>query len=773
MSRRALFRTYIAFTDPTTTPTWTEVSADVRAWQWAYGRNQELGAIQTGQGVVTLDDSLHAYDPLLTSGPNGANVIPMRRIKIDGYWNRLTLNQASIETDTTGWAAGANTTIARSTAQASDGAASLRLTSSAAGEVSAVATSVPCEAGEPIVGMASFRAAVSARSCRVDLRWLNAAGGTISTTTGSTVTSSTSGWTQATTTAVAPERAEAVQLIVAVQATGAGSEQHYADKMGVYPADGGTPTWSRGGPEPKLSGYLPTWEPMYGSVHGGEITLPIHCALGVLAGWRLPESAYSVQVKADSPTVWWRLGDTGATMRDSAGGFDGTYVGSSSTGSLVRSSTNAARSFASDATTVARSAFIGAPITGTTFTIEAWLSTDASVRWIEQGAPAVATAPAMFATISPTQVAFRFDGGPAAVNRLVTVVKSGLSLSAGAHHVVLTRSGSTFALYIDGADVSATVTLGGAWTGAETDFGTGGSVGNVTPADADLVVDEVAIYSTALSAARVLAHYQAGLGWPGIDEGDAITQVLDDIGWPIADRDIGSGASIVQVPAYSGGNALALLQQLTKSGQGRLYTSPAGLLTYRSRWWSITNPSSATSQATFGDGAGELPHAEVRPLADASRIINRVVAQRVGGELIEIEGTTATRFFERSESVTDLLYTTDLEVVDFANWRLDRYGDSQVDVRAVVLDPTGSSDALELWPQIMQRQLGDRITVRKRMVDGSLILGAEFLIEQIVDTNVSKTSHRTVLAVSRAETRTYLVLDDVALGQLDTARLAF
>jgi hypothetical protein len=782
MSRRALHRYYVAFNDATATPVWTEVPG--KGWSWTYGRQQELLAIQTARGSVTLDNAQHPFDPLLTNGPYGAGVVPMRRVKVESWWNRLTRNQASVETDTTGWAAGSNTTIARSTTVASDGAASLRLTSTAAGEVSAVATSVPCDAGEAVVAMASFRAAVSARSCRCDLRFVTSTGATISTTTGSTVTSSTGAWAQATVQALAPATAAAVVLIVAVQATAAGSEQHYVDTMAVFPADAGTPAWSRGGPEPAMTGWIPSWEPEYEELNGGSITLATHCGLGVLAATRLPESTYSVAVTADAPVIWWRMGDSSSTMRDSSGNrVDGTHAaGSSAAASLLPAATNGARTL-SGAIGQVTEAPLASPFNSATVSLEFWIALDAYGvngfgRLVSQGLPDNVGFPFSNVVIQPSghiRWAMGHTGGSGGTDKSLEF-ETALPMDGTPTHVVITRDNGTFACYKNGVAVTTTtLSTSGSWSTSSASFGSGLRLfwSSSVPAVvlSRFIVDEIAFYNVTLSAAQALEHYQAGLGWPGEDEGARMTRVLDDIGWPAGDRDIGAGASIVQPAVYGGGNALQYMQQLAKSGQGRLFDSPAGLITYRSRWWPLTNPSSTTSQATFGNGAGELPWSDLRPLSDSARIINRVVAQRVGGELIEAEDAASiTKYREQADSASDLLYTTDLEVVDYIDWRLDHYAESVPDVRAVVLDPVGGVD---LWPQVLTRQLGDRVTVRRWLPDGSLVLDVGFLIELISHTSDEDGSHRTVLAVSRAETRTYLVLDDPTLGQLDTGRLAF
>jgi hypothetical protein len=163
-----------------------------------------------------------------------------RSVGIDGYnpfHNLLSANAASVEVDATPWAVAANCTIARSTAQAADGAASLALTSVAAGNMSAlgtVAASVAVSPGDTITGLASFRSAVSARSCRCYLNWYTSGDVLVSQTpAGASVTDSTTGWTQAFVTGVAPATAAKVRFDVEVVAAGAGAEVHYVDKMSL------------------------------------------------------------------------------------------------------------------------------------------------------------------------------------------------------------------------------------------------------------------------------------------------------------------------------------------------------------------------------------------------------------------------------------------------------------------------------------------------------------------------------------------------------------
>jgi hypothetical protein len=168
-------------------------------------------------------------------------------ITVFGRTNVLNANQASIETNTDGWVALTNCAVTRSTAQASDGTASLALTATASGDMVATTTTATAFAVTPSTefsATAEFRSAVTARSTAVGIIFRNAAGATISTTYGTAGNDSTSAWTQRTVTASAP--ATATTAIVAVKViTASTSEVHYVDKIAFHAGD--EPFWTRGG----------------------------------------------------------------------------------------------------------------------------------------------------------------------------------------------------------------------------------------------------------------------------------------------------------------------------------------------------------------------------------------------------------------------------------------------------------------------------------------------------------------------------------------------
>lgn len=168
-------------------------------------------------------------------------------LTIFGRTNALTANQASLETNTAGWVAATNCAIAKSTAQYTDGVASLSLTASASGEMTASTTTATATTVSPSTyfsARAEFKAGTTARSCSVGIRWLTSAGATISTGYGTAVTDSSSAWTTASYSATSPVNAASAQVFVKI-AGASSSEVHYVDKIAFHA--GSTATYTSGG----------------------------------------------------------------------------------------------------------------------------------------------------------------------------------------------------------------------------------------------------------------------------------------------------------------------------------------------------------------------------------------------------------------------------------------------------------------------------------------------------------------------------------------------
>lgn len=159
----------------------------------------------------------------------------------------------SFEVNTAGWAGG-NATLARTTAQAFTGTASMSVTAASAATMSADQTGgtsgAPVRGKRPYTARVSFRPATTARVCLTRIDWFDASGVYISSSDSSTASDTTGLWTTISVTALAPATA-AFARIRAIIASPANGEVHYidgimlensVDALGAY-ADGSSVGW--------------------------------------------------------------------------------------------------------------------------------------------------------------------------------------------------------------------------------------------------------------------------------------------------------------------------------------------------------------------------------------------------------------------------------------------------------------------------------------------------------------------------------------------------
>lgn len=226
--------------------------------------------------------------------------------------------------------------------------------------------------------------------------------------------------------------------------------------------------------------------------------------------------SYRREVMADSPVMYLRTGEkpaggglgsiTGQTAFDeTANNNSGTYNGSVTGGYAGPISSDPNTSVVLQGP---GSAYIGIPHATSlnvadVFTYELWLlrgATSSLVYLMGKGS----SAPVLYFNAANALV-LRKNGVADVVASTTTIADSSLW-----HHVVATKSGATSKLYIDSVDRTGAVT-NQTMTNTTLDFGVGQPGPLFGSNFFDGWVDEVAVYNTALSASRVLTHYQAGV----------------------------------------------------------------------------------------------------------------------------------------------------------------------------------------------------------------------------------------------------------------------
>lgn len=280
---------------------------------------------------------------------------------------------------------------------------------------------------------------------------------------------------------------------------------------------------------------------------------------------------------------------------------------------------------------------------------------------------------------------------------------------------------------------------------------------------------------------KVLASYDrvavAAVG-AGEDSGARISRILTSVGWPLADRIIATGDSLLQATTLAG-NALAECQLVQDTEQGEFYMDGAGRAYFRNRQGIVEDARSATSQATFSDPAdGGLPYRSVVTAYDDDHLINLVTATRTGGaqqtSTHDASASVAT-YLTHTYDRNDLLMQTDTEALDWANLVVYQNKDPELRFTELTLGRDSSSATEDLlFAQMLGRQIGDRITVSARPAGGGSAISRDVFIRgithRITDGGLDWT---TVFTLQSATKFSFLTLDHPTLGTLDSNALGY
>ena len=196
----------------------------------------------------SVDSSKIVNDTIVNADINSAAAIDLTKLSdtvvtSSSLGNLLTANQASFETDTTGWAAGSNSTVARVVSPSLMSTGALEITCTGAGSATYATQISPNRSpavtpGVTYTASVAVKSATVGRSTAVSITWYTSGLDSISSTPAGVAMSSTSGWTTITTTGTAPATAAYGRIILTIYSPGA-SEIHYLDCAGFWQGTGG------------------------------------------------------------------------------------------------------------------------------------------------------------------------------------------------------------------------------------------------------------------------------------------------------------------------------------------------------------------------------------------------------------------------------------------------------------------------------------------------------------------------------------------------------
>jgi hypothetical protein len=278
---------------------------------------------------------------------------------------------------------------------------------------------------------------------------------------------------------------------------------------------------------------------------------------------------------------------------------------------------------------------------------------------------------------------------------------------------------------------------------------------------------------TATDAFKVFAAYERRAVAPvgaGEDSGARADRILDSVGWASTDRIVATGDSDLQATTLDG-DALTELQLAADSELGECYVDGAGRVVFRNRHALYIDARSNTSQATFGDSGSELPYEAVTPDYDDTSLANLIQVARSGGA-DQTASDTASRslYLTHTYNRSDLALATDADAAQYATFLLHQSKDPELRFSTLTLNAL--DDTADLFPQILGREIGDRITIRRRPPGGGTTIERDVFIRGIQH-DINDQSWRTTWTLQAASRFSFLTLDNTVLGLLDTNALVY
>ena len=315
------------------------------------------------------------------------------------------------------------------------------------------------------------------------------------------------------------------------------------------------------------------------------------------------------------------------------------------------------------------------------------------------------------------------------------------------------------------------------------------------------------IYALASNKVNVLADQSANLGTfnipvvEGVEQtpaygaenettGQRIFRLLDEVGMQRSDIDEGN---VRLIPQKVDATVLEMMQIAAESEPGDLFVDASGQIRFDDRYALIENTKSNTTQGTFDATTLSNPFATVDVAYDDDLLYNIIKTTRYTVDPTKTEsenpvllGTTVTvsnpesqalygaRTLERRLPVptdfgSDTTYGQDY-LRDYGTFLMSIYSQPELRPASIRIMPQRSETTL--FPQVLDREINDRIVVKFNVPGGGTIEKSCFV--DGVSHDISPESWSTSFNLRSATQYTgFFILDSATAGLLDTNKLAF
>jgi hypothetical protein len=220
---------------------------------------------------------------------------------------------------------------------------------------------------------------------------------------------------------------------------------------------------------------------------------------------------------------------------------------------------------------------------------------------------------------------------------------------------------------------------------------------------------------TAVDAFLPLSRADVGENttWPREFSGARISRILDEAGWPAADRAIDTGYSEIAEVTFAlgaGVTALDAIRDVAGAELGTFFIDGQGFAVFHDRHHRRL-PAYLTSEATFSDGYGVGITYQQDLVLDtgAEQIWNDVQVTTPGGETQRSEDATSQLKYLRRTMAKQVPLARETEAADQAAYLLAQYKEPQNRLDGITITPRSDT----MWVQALDPDLGRHITVKR------------------------------------------------------------
>lgn len=319
------------------------------------------------------------------------------------------------------------------------------------------------------------------------------------------------------------------------------------------------------------------------------------------------------------------------------------------------------------------------------------------------------------------------------------------------HHVLITRAGTTITMYIDGvADTGAvrTPTGSGDDTFALSQIGGSFSVTSTT-------LQDLAVFSTCLSATDADTMNALGRGQAVETSAARMDRLADTAGIPAAWRDMTTEpvAEVAEL-AFTGQSALAAMQQVERSEQGRLFVSADGLLTFDYRWAAYAAASAITLS---DDGAGQAYSGAIQIRQSDQDMLNDVTVTNATTSVQYVDTAAVTADGPYASSI-DTNLSTSAQMTSMAFGLVGERKTQTTRMEPILLGYPSD------WPTVLALELNQRMTVEHTPMGVGSQASYTVIIAQIAWSITGASGWRCTLAGAPMPAVTYWLLGTSTLG---------